>query len=310
MVSPSIMKPPVIVICGPTGVGKTAAAIEVAKALNGQIISADSMQIYRHMDIGTAKPTEHEQACVPHHLIDIVDPDESFDASRYAEMAGEVIIKLHAQAVFPIVAGGTGLYIKALLYGLFRSRQHNSSVRMRLKEEAARLGTRFLHERLLMYDPDTAEKIHPNDCYRIIRALEVYEITGKSISTYHNEHRFADAPFRTLKIAMNMEREELYARINSRVDTMIEAGFVQEVERLLGRGYTADLKSMQSIGYRHMVDYIEGRSPWEETLRTMKRDTRRYAKRQMTWFKADSGAVWVESGQTGEIQRLVETFLN
>jgi len=303
-------KPNIIIICGPTGVGKTAAAIEIAKVFSGEIISADSMQVYRHMDIGTAKPTFYERACVSHHMIDLIDPDESFDASTFAETARGVIMKLHAREVVPIVAGGTGLYIKALLHGLFHASHPDSGIRMRLKEEATRQGTGILHQRLSKTDPDTAARIHPNDGYRIIRALEIYEFTGKTLSKYHSEHGFADEPFKALKIGLQMERHDLYDRINQRTDAMIGAGFVEEVERLLGWGYAAELKSMQSIGYRHMADFIEGRAPWEKTLITMKRDTRRYAKRQMTWFKSDPEMVWVESDQTGEMIRLIKNFLN
>lgn len=306
---PTVVKPNVIVICGPTALGKTSIAIDLARTFNGEIVGADSMQIYRHMNIGTAKPTPDEQSRVPHHMIDIVDPDEPFDARRFAIMAHEKIMDLHARRVSPFVIGGTGLYIKALLHGLFEAMPADPDVRTRLKQEAEIHGTGFLHKRLSQQDSATAKRIHPNDTYRILRALEVYELTGKTISELQSEHSFTDKPFRVLKIGLHMDREIIYDRINRRVDAMIDSGLVDEVKGLLGMGYSADLKSMQSIGYRHMVDFIEGNSSWEEALRTLKRDTRRYAKRQLTWFKADSAIVWKEPGQLKEIRRTIEKFL-
>jgi len=302
-------KPKVIVICGPTGVGKTSTAIEIAGKFNGEIINADSMQIYKYMDIGTAKPTLDEQACVKHHMIDIVYPDESFDAAMYAKMAREISMKLDRQGVVSFVVGGTGFYIKALLHGLFMEGQSDLNIRERLKEEAAASGAAFLHTRLSKCDPAAAQNIHPNDEYRIIRALEIYEITGKSLSEYHEEHRFADEPFKVLTIGLDMNREILYDRINSRVDAMIDAGLIDEVKWLLHKGYSERLKPMQSIGYRHAIDYIKGGLTWDEALLTLKRDTRRYAKRQMTWFKADLQTVWMKSEQSKDIVRLIRKFL-
>ncbi len=305
----TIVKPNVIVICGPTALGKTSIAIDLARTFKGEIVGADSMQIHRHMNIGTAKPTPDEQSIVPHHMIDIVDPNEPFDARQFAIMAHEKIMDLHARRVSPFVIGGTGLYIKALLHGLFEAMPADPDVRTRLKQEAEIHGTDFLHKRLSQLDSATAKRIHPNDTYRILRALEVYELTGKTISELQGEHSFTDKPFRVLKIGLHMDREIIYDRINRRVDAMIDSGLVNEVKGLLGMGYSADLKSMQSIGYRHMVDFIEGHSSWEEALRTLKRDTRRYAKRQLTWFKADSAIVWKEPGQLKEIRRTIEKFL-
>ncbi len=304
-------KPKVIVICGPTGVGKTSAAIEIAGEFKGEIINADSMQIYKYMDIGTAKPTLDEQARVKHHMIDIVYPDESFDAAMYAKTARETVIKLDRQEVVSFVVGGTGFYIKALLYGLFTgpAKGGDVNIRERLKGEATVHGAAFLHTRLRKCDPIAAENIHPNDTYRIIRALEVYEITGKSISEYHEEHRFTDEPFKVLTFGLDMNREILYDRINSRVDAMIDAGLIDEVKGLLDNGYSENLKPMQSIGYRHAVNYIKGRLPWDEALSTLKRDTRRYAKRQMTWFKADLRIAWIKPEQLEDIVQPVKKFL-
>jgi tRNA dimethylallyltransferase len=303
-------KPKIVVICGPTGVGKTAVGVELARHFNGQIVGADSMQVYRHMDIGTAKPTAEEQARVVHHMIDIIGPDEPFDAARYAELAGTKIFELDRLKIAPFVVGGTGLYIKALLHGLFDAEVFDADVRRRLKQEADAQGIEYLHKRLRRLDPESAERLHPNDRYRILRALEVVETTGKPISRYHRKHGFSEQPFEALKIALSMDREALYARINLRVDEMIAAGFLEEVKSLLARGYSENLKSMQSIGYRHMADFIQGRSSLEACVRTLKRDHRRYAKRQLTWFKADPQIIWKEPGQIEEIKILVEEFLD
>lgn len=301
-------KPKIIIICGPTGIGKTAVAVDVAQHFNGQIIGADSMQVYKYMDIGTAKPTAEEQNRVAHHMIDIVEPDETFDAARYAGLARAKIFELIQQNITPFVVGGTGLYIKALLHGLFNAEESDPDVRRRLKKEAAVHGSEYLHARLGRLDPETARRLHTHDSYRILRALEVVETTGKPISRHHQEHGFLEQPFRSLKIGLNMDRADLYEGINARVDVMISAGFIDEVRNLLARGYAKDLKSMQSIGYRHMVDYIEGRLSWEECTRTLKRDHRRYAKRQLTWFNADPEIIWKEPGQMNAIMIIIEKF--
>ena len=302
-------QPKLIIICGPTGIGKTATAIEIAEAFNGEIIGADSMQIYRYMDVGTAKPTIAEQQQVAHHMIDIIDPDEHFDAVQYAGMARAKVTHLYHQGIVPLVAGGTGLYIKSLLHGMFQSEPIDAEARGRLKKEADEHGTDFLYQRLKQCDPVTAQRLHPNDSYRIMRALETFEATGKPISQYQNTHAFSGQPFDALKIGLNMDRALLYERINERVDAMIAAGFVDEVKKLLNMGYPPALKSMQSIGYRHMVDYLEGRFTREECVRTLKRDHRRYAKRQLTWFGADDEIVWMEPGRVQDIKDLVDEFL-
>ena len=302
------VKPKIIIICGPTAIGKTTVAIDLAQYFEGQIIGADSMQVYKYMDIGTAKPTAEEQGRVLHHMVDIVAPDEPFDAAQYAEWARAKIIALDQQKITPFVVGGTGLYIKALVYGLFDEKVSDPKVRARLKAEAEARGIEYLYERLSRMDPATAARLHPNDSYRILRALEVVATTGQAISVHHQKHGFLEQPFEILKIGLNIDRTLLYERINRRVDAMIAAGFLQEVKDLLARGYSADLKSMQSIGYRHMVDFIDGRFSWEECVRTLKRDHRRYAKRQLTWFGADPEIIWKDPGQIPEIQLLIEDF--
>jgi tRNA dimethylallyltransferase len=302
-------KPSIIVVCGPTGIGKTAAAIEIAETFGGEIISADSMQVYRLMDIGTAKPTAEEKARIPHHLVDIVAPDEDFDAARFASLARPLIFALNRRNKLPVVAGGTGLYVKALIHGLSQARPAAPEIRRKLKEEAASQGTSALHARLGRIDPQAAARIHPNDGFRIIRALETYEVTGRPISDHHCKHGFAESPFRALKIGLTMDRKALYERINQRVDLMIAAGLLVEVKGLLGKGYSEKLKAMQSIGYRHMADYLAGRLSWEESVRTLKRDSRRYAKRQMTWFRADSEVTWIPPTQLQNIYPEIHRFL-
>jgi tRNA dimethylallyltransferase len=309
MILEDTQKPKIVVVCGPTGIGKTAVAIDVANRFRGEIISADSMQIYRYMDIGTAKPSMAERHQTPHYLIDIIEPDRPFDAARYAATAGEVIADLEKKDCLPFIVGGTGLYIKALVHGLFQEKASDPAIRAELKETASRHGLEALFEQLCKVDPDAAKKIHPNDAYRIIRALEVYRITGKALTGYHDRHGFADHRYRVLKIGLDMERAALYDRINERVEAMISAGLETEVRRLLDMGYPETLKSMQAIGYRHMVDFIRNRLPWEETVRTLKRDTRRYAKRQLTWFRADPEIVWFEPGQIDDMVRRIDNFL-
>jgi len=302
-------KPKIIIICGPTAIGKTTVGIELAESFGGEIVSADSMQVYKHMAIGTAKPSPEEVARVSHHLIDVVEPDEPFDAQQYSAMARATVLNLCNRGKVPFVVGGTGLYIKALLHGLFPSQTADSQVRKRLKTEAAEHGSGILHARLAQIDPETAARLHPNDTYRILRALETVVTTGMSISQYHREHAFSDEPFESLKIGLQIDRPKLYDRINQRVDLMLAAGLIDEVKGLLDMGYPGSLKSMQSIGYQHMVDFIEKRLEWEEAVRTLKRDTRRFAKRQLTWFGADPDIIWKAPGQLDELRAIIRKFL-
>lgn len=302
-------KPPVLVICGPTGIGKTAAAIAAAEAFGGEIISADSMQVYRFMDIGTAKPTTEERARAPHHLIDVANPDEDFDAAHFSRTAREITVAIDRRSTVPIVAGGTGLYIKAMLYGLFRAEPPNPLIRQQLRQEAAAVGSEALHRRLAWIDAKAADRIHPHDTFRTIRALETAAATGVPITDHHHRHGFRESPFRVMKIGLDMDRQALYDRIDRRVDTMIDAGLLNEVRGLMSRGYGEDLKSMQSLGYRHMVDYTAGRLTWEEAVRTLKRDTRRFAKRQLTWFRADKEIVWSAPENFSALFPKIDVFL-
>ncbi|MBF0200864.1 MAG: tRNA (adenosine(37)-N6)-dimethylallyltransferase MiaA, partial [Desulfamplus sp.] len=288
------MKNKIIIICGPTGIGKTGFAIDLARRFNGEIIGADSMQIYKYMDIGTAKPDPEERRMAPHHLIDFLEPDQEYDAGKYMNHADVVIDNLHKNMKLPIVAGGTGFYIKALLHGLFREHTVNPNVIERLEKECLEKGPQPLHERLALMDPPSAVRIHPNDSFRVIRALEVLEVTGKTISSFQNCHGFQSLRYTALKIGLHMERSLLYERIEKRVDNMIEQGLVDEVLSLVQRGYSCNLKSMGSIGYRHICDHINNGVPWDQTLEFLKRDTRRYAKRQLTWFRSESDIIRLE----------------
>ncbi len=299
----------VVVVCGPTGIGKTSTSIALARRFGGEIVNADSMQIYRYMDIGTAKPTADEIAQVPHSMVDIVDPDQPFDAARFSERAAVEIEKLEKRGLLPIVAGGTGLYIKALVHGLFRARPADKELLDQLTAEAEEKGSVVLHARLEACDPAAAGRIHVNDTFRIVRALEVHLSTGKGITEFQEEHGFSEEPYDVLKIGLHMDREKLYDRINRRVDIMLDEGLLAEVKELLARGYQRELKSMQSIGYRHMGDYLSGEVTWEETVRLLKRDTRRYAKRQMTWFRKDRDLVWATPSDKEKLFGIVEEWL-
>ena len=302
-------KPKIIVICGPTAIGKTTTAIKVAQAVGGEIISADSVQIYRYMDIGTAKPTADEMNTIPHYMVDIVNPDEPFDAALFARKASEVISDMRNRGVVPVVAGGTGFYIKALLHGLFETDPVDKAIRLRLKNDMAQHGLAYLFQRLSVVDPETAKSVHPNDTYRILRALEIFEDKGIPISRARSDHGFSSQPYTVLRIGLHMDREVLYERINQRVEIMIHQGLVEEVKNLLEKGYTRDFKSMQTIGYRHIAEFLDKEISWEEAVRTLKRDTRRYAKRQFTWFGKDPDIQWCEPDNTREICQAAKAFL-
>ena len=302
--------PSIVIIVGPTGVGKTSTAITLARPLGGEIVGADAMQVYRHMDIGTAKPTDEECALVRHHLVDVVEPDESFSAAEYKKRTDEVINNLHRQGILPFVVGGTGLYIKALTKGLFETAGGDGSIREKLRAEAASIGLSRLYERLQKVDGKAAARIHPNDGYRIIRALEVFESTGIPMSHHHEGHSFSGSFYRTLKIGLSMERKILYDRIDRRVEKMLASGLVDEVRSLLNQGYDPKLKSMQSIGYRHVTAFLLDEIPWDEMLAQFKRDTRRYAKRQLTWFRADEEIAWFEPTEIDRIKKKVGAFLD
>ena len=303
-------KPRVILLVGPTGVGKTGLALEIAGRFGGEIVGADSLQVYRGMDIGTAKPTPGERQRVPHHLIDVVDPDQPFDASRYRDLAREAIARLDREKKPVFVVGGSGLYIRALLGGLIAGPGADEALRETLREELRRGGVSALYEKLRSKDEKAAAQVNPGDGVRIIRALEVLEATGRSIVDYQKEHRFGEQPYEALKIGLMLERDRLLENIGIRTERMIADGFVEEVRRLLAMGYDRSLKPMQSLGYRHVCAYLAGEEGLEGTVRMIKRDTYRYAKRQMTWFAAEREIVWFSPADVEKATERIGRFLN
>ena len=303
-------RPQLVILLGPTGAGKSRLAIELAEEFGGEIISADSMQVYRYMDIGTAKPTPDEQRRVRHHLIDLVTPDQPFHAGLYRILGRDTIDQLSQNRKAIWVVGGTGLYLKILTQGLFASPRIDPSIRERLKREAEEKGGDFLYKHLEQVDPETASSLHPHDLFRIVRALEVFESTGAPISSFREQHHFSETPYHTLKIGLEMTRERLYHRIEQRVDRMIERGFLEEVKGLMEMGYGPELKPMKSLGYKQMVQFLSKEIGWAEAVRQMKRNTRHYAKRQWTWFRADPEVHWRdESASREEIFGEVKSFL-
>lgn len=303
-------RPRLVILVGPTGVGKSGLAIELAESFGGEILNADSMQVYHYLDIGTAKPTPEERQRVKHHLLDLVAPDQPFHAALYRTLGRKAVDSLHREGIPIFAVGGTGLYIKALTQGLFTSPEIEPNVRKRLKHEAEEKGRQFLYDRLVEVDPESAAHIHPNDLFRTLRALEVFESTGLPISFFRNQHRFGDRPYLTFKIGLEMDREKLYRRIEERVERMIERGLLHEVEGVMKMGYGPELKPMQSLGYKQMVQFLSNECGWTEAISRMKRETRRYAKRQWTWFKADREVRWRdESSDRKKISEEVRSFL-
>ncbi len=285
----------IVIIVGPTAVGKSLLAVKLASTINGQIVSADSMQVYRYMDIGTAKPSCEERGGIEHFMMDIVDPDQDFNAGMYTLMARKTVDEIINRGKTPIVVGGTGLYIKTLTRGIVNVPEKDEKLRKELLRERDINGIDSLYRRLSKVDPVTAKQIHHNDSLRIIRALEVYIKTKKPISEWRQTHSFRDKPYKTIKFGLCLERPLLYKRIEDRVEDMIKRGFVEEVSSLISRGYSPSLKSMQSVGYREICRFIKGGLSYDEALLLIKRNTKRYAKRQMTWFRKESDILWYSS---------------
>ena len=294
------MKQPLIILTGPTASGKTALSVELAKRIGGEIISADSMQVYRYMDVGSAKVTVEEMDGVPHHLIDVLDPQDSFNVVTFQEMAKEAMKKIYANGHIPIVAGGTGFYIQALLYDIdFTDNDGDMEYRHHLEELAKEQGAEVLHSMLKEVDPPSAEAIHANNVKRVIRALEFYKKTGQRISDHNEEERQKESPYNFAYYVLNMDRATLYDRIDLRVDKMIEAGLEEEVKQLKAMGCTRDMVSMQGLGYKEILDYLNGELSLEEAVYILKRDTRHFAKRQLTWFKREKDVTWVTQENFG-----------
>ena len=294
------MKQPLIILTGPTASGKTALSVELAKRIGGEIISADSMQVYRYMDVGSAKVTTEEMDGVPHHLIDVLDPQDSFNVVTFQEMAKGAMKKIYANGHIPIVAGGTGFYIQALLYDIdFTDNDGDMEYRHHLEELAKEQGAEVLHSMLKEVDPPSAEAIHANNVKRVIRALEFYKKTGQRISDHNEEERQKESPYNFAYYVLNMDRATLYDRIDLRVDKMIEAGLEEEVKQLKAMGCTRDMVSMQGLGYKEILDYLNGELSLEEAVYILKRDTRHFAKRQLTWFKREKDVTWVTQENFG-----------
>lgn len=303
------MKPKIVIILGPTAVGKSALALELAGQLNGEIVNADSLQVYRFMDIGTGKPTLAERERVRHHLINVVKPDQEFNAAMFRHLASEVIYQIHERKRNPMVCGGTGLYLKALTRGLFEGPAQDVIFRSELEKEIAQSGLDSVYRRLAEIDPTVTSTIHPNDRSRTVRALEVYQLTGKPISQWQNEHRFPEDSFDVLKVGLTLDRAELYERINRRSAAMIQAGLLDEVRSLVARGYSLDLKPLGSVGYAQMGKVIRGALTIDAALAEIQQQTRHLAKRQLTWFRGDKDVRWFHPKQISEIFEIVQEFL-
>ena len=287
-------KPKLVVVLGPTASGKTEMALEIAARTGACIVSADSIQVYRHFDIGSAKPTREQRLSIPHFLIDVVDPDEDFNAGTYMRLALGQIRGLVEDGRKIVVVGGTFLYVKALLHGLLEGVEVDREFRRRLAQERDEKGVTPLHERLRSVDPVSAERINPNDYVRIERALEVYHTTGERMSDHHQRHGFAEQMFNALKIGLLGERERLRRAIDARVDTMIDRGWVEEVEAIRAMGYGPDLKPMKSIGYKRINEFLDGRLDLKTAVEKIKTDTKRFSKRQSTWLRADEDIKWFD----------------
>lgn len=293
-------QPPLIILTGPTAVGKSDLSIELAKQVGGEIISADSMQVYRHMDIGSAKIMPEQTGGIPHHLIDILEPSEAFNVATFKRLAGQAVSEIYGRGHIPVVVGGTGFYIQALLYDIdFTDNDEDTALRAQLEEIAASQGSDALFERLRRVDPESCGSIHPNNVKRVIRAIEFYEKTGTKISGHNREQQQNASPYNFAYFVLNDDREKLYGRIERRVDGMLEQGLVEEVSRLAAAGCTREMVSMQGLGYKEILDYLDGCTTLEEAVYLIKRDTRRFAKRQLTWFRRERDVIWVEKAEFG-----------
>ena len=289
---------PLVILTGPTAVGKSELSLSLAKAIDGEIISADSMQVYRGMDVGSAKLMPSEQQGVPHHLLDILDPEEEFNVVLFQRLAAQAVRDICQRGHIPIVTGGTGFYIQALLYDIdFTEHDEDTSFRSGLEDLAAKEGADVLYQRLLAVDPKACETIHKNNVKRVIRALEFYEKTGQRISEHNESQRQNQSPYRFAYFVLNDERSALYSRIDRRVDQMLENGLEAEVRRLAAQGCTKDLVSLQGLGYKEMLAYLNGELSLEEAVYIIKRDTRHFAKRQLTWFRRERDVIWLEKEQ-------------
>lgn len=313
------MKQPLIILTGPTAVGKTDLSIKLAGAIDGEIISADSMQVYRHMDIGSAKVTREEMGGIPHYLIDVLEPDQDFNVVSFQSMAKEALNEIYSHGHIPIIAGGTGFYIQALLYDIdFTENDGDSSIRRELEALAVSEGERaplILHSMLQKADPKAAADIHPNNIKRVIRAIEYFRQTGERISLHNERAHAKESPYNFLYYVVTTEREQLYRRIENRVDRMLEQGLVEEVQRLKAMGCHRGQTSMQGLGYKEILDYLNGECSLDEAVYRLKRDTRHFAKRQLTWFKRERDVRWIhlpdfQGDLSLALERMIEDCIN
>ena len=299
-----------VVLTGPTAVGKTELSIQLAQKLDGEIISADSMQIYQKMDIGTAKIRKEEMDGIPHHLIDVLDPSEEFNVARFQEMAKEALAGIYRRGRIPLIVGGTGFYIQGLLYDIdFTKEEQDFRYRENLQKKAKEEGAQAIHKMLQAVDPASAQKIHPNNIKRVIRALEFYHLNGRKISEHNEQESRKESPYRFAYFVLNQNRTTLYERINHRVDLMLEAGLVEEVRRLKEAGYGKNLVSMQGIGYKEVLDYLDGKMTLEETADQIKKDTRHFAKRQLTWFGREKEVIMIDKDKYETEEEILEHML-
>ena len=301
---------PLIVVAGPTASGKTGLAIDIANYTGGEIVSADSMQIYKYMDIGSAKPTKEERAAAVHHMIDFLEPDAEYSVADYTRDAHKVIADITVRGKIPIMCGGTGLYINSVVNDVtFGEMETDYKLREELRKTAEEKGGEYLIEMLREFDPISAERLHPNNLKRVIRAIEFYKLTGVPISEHQEETKKQKSRYNPLMICIEWDREVLYDRINRRVDIMLENGLIDEVKRLRDMGYTRDLNSMQGIGYKEVMDYLDGKYTLDETVEIIKQSSRRYAKRQMTWFRRVEQIYYVKSDNAfEEAKKLIDEY--
>lgn len=305
------MKPPLIVLTGPTAVGKTKLSLSLAKAVDGEILSADSMQVYRHMDIGSAKIRKAEMQGIPHHMIDILDPWESFNVALFQEKSKECIREIYGRGRIPVVTGGTGFYIQALLRDIdFTENDEDTGYRRELEQLAAGKGAACLHNMLKSVDPEAAEAIHVNNIKRTVRALEYYHLTGERISEHNEQESQKPAAYNFCYFVLNDDRERLYARIGQRIDEMLAEGLAEEVKRLRDMGCHRGMVSMQGLGYKEIMAWLEGETTYEEAVEILKRDTRHFAKRQLTWFRRERDVIWIDKAAFGyDEDRILEYML-
>lgn len=306
------MKKPLVVLTGPTAVGKTKLSISLAKALNGEIISADSMQVYKYMDIGSAKITEKEMDGVPHHLINVLSPFEEFHIVRFQELAKKAMEDIYNRGKTPVFVGGTGFYIQAITKDIdFTEGEEDKQYREELSRLAAEKGNEFLHEMLQEVDKKSAEEIHANNVKRVIRALEFYKENGFPISQHNEEQKQNETPYNLAYFVLNAPRDLLYERIDRRVDEMMESGLVEEVQKLKDMGCRREMTSMQGLGYKEILSFLDGEIPLDEAVRILKRDTRHFAKRQLTWFRRESDVIWVDKDKFAfEDEKILEYMLS